>query len=172
MLPSAIEVWYGGVCVALHERCYTRGAEVFNLEHYLDVLDRKPGALPGARPLTQWRAQGLWPESFDRLWAIWQERLGKHAATRAMVDLLLLVPAHGWAAVKVAVEKALALGCSDESAVQCLLTQANAALSPAKLSPEELGPLSRYDRPLPEMSGYDRLLNGERDASPRVGGVQ
>ena len=172
VLPSAIEVWYGGVCVALHERCYTRGAEVFNLEHYLDVLDRKPGALPGARPLTQWRAQGLWPESFDRLWAIWQERLGKHAATRAMVDLLLLVPAHGWAAVKVAVEKALALGCSDESAVQCLLTQANAALSPAKLSPEELGPLSRYDRPLPEMSGYDRLLNGERDASPRVGGVQ
>jgi len=160
VLPSAIEVWYGGLRVAVHERSYTRGAEVFNLEHYLDVLDRKPGALPGARPLAQWRAQGLWPESFDRLWVLWQERLGKHAATRAMVDLLLLVPAHGWAAVKEAVEQALALGCSDESAVPCLLNQAKAAISPATLSPEELGSLSRYDRPLPEMSGYDRLLAG------------
>lgn len=162
VLPSSIEVWYGGIRVAVHERSYTRGAEVFNLEHYLDVLDRKPGALPGARPLAQWRAQGLWPESFDRLWAIWQERLGKHAATRAMVDLLLLVPAHGWPAVKVAVETALTLGCSDESAVQCLLTQSKAAISPAKLSPEELGNLSRYDRPLPEMTGYDLLLAGAR----------
>lgn len=160
VLPSAIEVWYGGIRVAVHERSYKRGAEVFNLEHYLDVLDRKPGALAGARPLAQWRAQGLWPESFDKLWAIWQERLGKHPATRAMVDLLRLVPAHGWPAVKDAVEKALALGCSDESAVQCLLNQAKAQASPEKLSPEELGTLSRYDRPLPEMSGYDRLLAG------------
>jgi hypothetical protein len=160
VLPSCVEVWYSGLRVAVHERSYTRGAEVYHLEHYLDVLDRKPGALPGARPLTQWRAQGLWPESFDRLWAIWQERLGKHAATRAMVDLLLLVPAHGWLAVKIAVEKALALGCSDQSAVPCLLTQAKAGVTPAKLSPEELGSLSRYERPLPEMSGYDRLLRG------------
>jgi hypothetical protein len=172
VLPSTMEVWYGGIRVVVHERSYTRGAEVYNLEHYLEVLDRKPGALPGARPLTQWRAQGRWPESFDRLWAIWQERLGKHPATRAMVDLLLLVPAHGWSAVVAAVEKALTLGCSDESAVQCLLTQAKTPLSPEKLSLEELGSLSRYERPLPEMSGYDRLLKGEPGPATQMGGVQ
>jgi hypothetical protein len=171
-LPSSIEVWYGGTRVAVHERSYERGAEVFNLEHYLHVLDKKPGALPGSRPLAQWRAQGLWPESFDHLWALWQERLGKHPGTRAMVDLLLLAPVHGWPALKSAVEEALTLGCTDVCAVKCLLVQSGCTTSPVTLSAEELGSLSRYDRALPEMIGYDLLLNGERTSPPRLGGVQ
>lgn len=159
-MPSSVEVWHAGARVAVHERSYDRGAEVYNLEHYLDVLDRKPGALPGARPLAQWRERGLWPESLDRLWAQWQDRLGKHSGTRAMVDLLLFARPHGWPALKLAADKALALGCTDESAVQCLLAQASSATPLEKLSAEELGCLSRYDRALPEMSGYDQLLGG------------
>jgi transposase len=170
--PSVIEVWAGGRRVALHERSYQRGAEVFNLEHYLDVLDKKPGALPGARPLAQWRAQGLWPECLDRLWAAWQERLGKHAATRAMVDLLLLARVQGWSAVKLAAEKALVLGCTDPSALPCLLAPSASVPSIAALSSEDLGRLSRYERPLPELSGYDQLLAGERGSTIPVGGVQ
>jgi len=131
-----------------------------DIEHYLDVLDKKPGALPGARPLSQWRALGLWPESFDRLWTLWQERLGKHAGNRAMVDLLLLTKVHGWPAVKRAAEQALTLGCTDQSAVQCLLAQPPDTPGTAPLSPAEVGALSRYDRPLPEMSEYDALLGG------------
>ena len=34
--------WY---CVVLHERCYGRQKQVLELEHYLDVLSRKPGVL-------------------------------------------------------------------------------------------------------------------------------
>ena len=41
---------------------------IFDLEHYLDVIDRKPGALRGSTPLVQWRAQGRSPDSYDRLW--------------------------------------------------------------------------------------------------------
>ena len=48
---------------------------------------------------------------------IWQERLGKHPGTRAMVDLLLLAPVHGWPALRRAAEEALSLGCTDASAV-------------------------------------------------------
>jgi hypothetical protein len=171
-LPSSIEVWYAGICVAVHERCYERGKEVLNLEHYLHVLDRKPGALPGARPLAQWRAQGLWPKSFDRLWALWQERLGKHSGTRAMVDLLLLAPVHGWPALYAAADKALSLGCTDESAVKCLLAQSASPAAVPRLSPEELGRLSRYDRPLPEMSSYDQLLAAERVSPPCLVGAE
>ncbi len=172
VLPSSIEVWYSGARVALHERSYQRGAEVFNLEHYLDVLDKKPGALPGARPLAQWRARGLWPESFDRLWALWQERLGKHPGTRAMVDLLLLLPLHGWPALQKAAEEALTLGCTDASAVQCLLLQSASVAPAVTLSAEDLGDLSRYDRELPQMSAYDQLLCGERVSPARLAGVQ
>lgn len=161
-LPSYVEIWHSGVRVAVHERSYARGAEVYNLEYYLDVFDKKPGALSGARPLVQWRERGLWPESLDRLWAQWQERLGKHAGTRAMVDLLLFARAHGWSALRMAADKALALGCTDESAVQCLLTQACSAAIAEKLTSADLGDLSRYDRPRPQMDGYDQLLAGAR----------
>jgi transposase len=170
-LPACIQVWHAGTQVAVHERSYERGKEVYNLEHYLDVLGKKPGALPGSRHLAQWRAQGLWPQSFDRLWALWQERLGKHAGTRAMVQLLLLAPVHGWPALKKAAEEALSLGCTDESAVKCLLARSGSAASPAPLSPQELGSLRRYERPLPEMSGYDQLLVGERAIEARSAGA-
>jgi len=160
-LPSSIEVWYSGKRVAVHERCYERGKQIFNLEHYLDVLDKKPGALPGSRPLAQWRALGLWPETFDTLWALWKQRLGKHESNRAMVDLLLLAPKHGWSALKAAVQKALDLGCTDENAVQCLLVQSAVPAAIVNLSPAELGDLSRYDRPMPDMHTYDQLLGGQ-----------
>jgi hypothetical protein len=36
---------------------------VLDLEHYIDVLERKPGALAGSSPLQQWRERGRWPDS-------------------------------------------------------------------------------------------------------------
>ena len=53
-----VEIWREGGCVARHERCFGRQQKVLNLEHYLDTLAKKPGALAGSMPLEQWRAQG------------------------------------------------------------------------------------------------------------------
>jgi hypothetical protein len=36
--------------------------EILLLEHYLGVLERKPGALPHSKALAQYRRAGLWPE--------------------------------------------------------------------------------------------------------------
>jgi hypothetical protein len=60
-----------------HERCYRKRQQVLDLEHYLDVLERKPGALAGSTPLVQWRAQGRWPKSYDQLWQRMIERSGR-----------------------------------------------------------------------------------------------
>jgi hypothetical protein len=57
--PATIELWHEGQCVAQHERCYGRQQEILELEHYLDVLERKPGAFVGSKPLDQWRRSGL-----------------------------------------------------------------------------------------------------------------
>ena len=160
VLPSRIDVWHSGRLVASHERSYERGKGFYNLEHYLNVFDKKPGALPGSRPLAQWRASGLWPQCLDELLTHWQERLGKQAGTRAMVDLILLAPKHGWPAIRAAADSVLALGCTDADAVKCILAQSVTAKPIANLSPDELGILSRYDRPLPDMLGYDALLGG------------
>jgi transposase len=59
--PSWVEVRDKGCQIARHERCYERNQQVLDLEHYLDVLERKPGALAGSKPLAAWRQRGLWP---------------------------------------------------------------------------------------------------------------
>ena len=85
---SGVEIWYDGRCVARHERCYSRQQQVLDLEHYLDILSRKPGALAGSRPLEQQRRAGLWPDSFDEIWQALITRHGKQSGTRQMIDLL------------------------------------------------------------------------------------
>jgi hypothetical protein len=48
---SYVEVRDEGRRIACHERCHGRQQQVLDLEHYLDVLERKPGALIGSKPL-------------------------------------------------------------------------------------------------------------------------
>jgi hypothetical protein len=68
---------------------------VLDLEHYLDVLERKPGALIGSRPLAAWRKRGLWPPSYDRLLNELIHRHGRQSGTRQMIQLLSLIKQHG-----------------------------------------------------------------------------
>jgi len=158
ILPGYIEVWSDGRQVACHERSYERGKQVLDLEHYLDVLERKPGALAGSTPLKQWREQGRWPESFDRLWESLKQRLGKQEGTRAMIDLLRLGRDQGFERLTKAIETALKSGCSDAEAVRHLMKAEELAHRPIEMI--ELGALSRYEQPLPVLSPYDHLLNG------------
>lgn len=156
LLPAYVEVWHEQNCVARHERSFGRHQAVLDLEHYLDVLERKPGALAGSTPLQQWRERGRWPESFDRLWQSLRERHGKQTGTREMIELLRLGSQHGWEALKKAVEQALALGCTDAAAVRHLLVAGELAHREKPM--REIGSLERYERPLPVLSEYDGLL--------------
>ena len=150
-----IEFWHGGECVARHERCFDRYQKVLDLEHYLDALTGKPGALAGSTPLEQWRAQGRWPASFDRFWDGLQRRQGKQEGNRAMIDALRLGRAFGYAELTVAIEKALEYGCFNVDAVRLLLPVEVPRRRPEAL---EVGVLRRYDRPQPTMANYDELL--------------
>lgn len=58
----------GLVCVAIHPRCCGCGHQILNLEHHLDVLEKKPGAFAGSAPVKQWREAGRWPDCLDELW--------------------------------------------------------------------------------------------------------
>ena len=151
-----VEIWHQGKCLARHERCFGRQQKVLDLDHYLEVLEKKPGALAGSTALEQWRAQGRWPASYDRYWDVLQQRQGKQAGTRAMIEILLLGQQHGAMRLREAIEEALKLGCSDAAAIQYLLT----ADQLQKKKPEvvELGALISYERPQPTMEAYDQLL--------------
>jgi transposase len=151
-----VEVWHEGVCRARHERCYRRLQQVLDLEHYLDVLRKKPGALAGSTPLAQWRQAGRWPECFDQLWQALNARHGRQEGTRQMIDLLTLGTAEGWDRLRAAVEQALSFGCQDVAAIRHLLV--GSRLCKPTVEAIEVGALARYERPQPVLSGYDQLL--------------
>jgi len=154
-----VEIWHEGAVVAQHERCYGRQQQVLDLEHYLEVLERKPGALAGSTPLKQWRERGRWPAEYDRYWEALIRRHGKQPGTRQMIELLGLGKKHGYDRLQEAVGAALATGCGDVAAVRYLLTAGSS--TPPPLESCALGELARYERPLPGVQDYDQLLGGE-----------
>jgi len=157
LAAATVEVWHQGRCVARHARSYGRHQEVLELEHYLDVLKRKPGAFAGSKPLEQWRRAGRWPTSYDRMWQALMQRQGRQLGTKTMIELLQLGREHGFARLRMAIEAALELGCTDAAAVRHLL--AAETLVHERTAPlVNLGTLSRYERPLPEVHAYDHLL--------------
>jgi hypothetical protein len=157
--PAHVELWHEGECVARHERCYSRQQQILDLEHYLDVLEQKPGALAGSKPLEQWRKLGRWPASYDQFWEELIRRHGKPSGTRQMIGLLQLGKVKGYAGLERAMESALVAGCPDEAAVRYLLTVAGEDRPPTEAL--EVGWLGRYQRPLPVMKEYDELLAAE-----------
>jgi hypothetical protein len=126
------------------------------LEHYLDVLEHKPGALAGSTPLAQWRAAGRWTERHDQLWSVLIERHGQAHGTQLMIELLQLGREHGYDPLSRAIDQALACGAQDAAAVCYLLTAPSLTTVPST-------PLSYPDevhRPLPTLTNYDQLLEG------------
>ena len=155
--PLQVEIVHDNKRVAQHERCYGRGHEILNLEHYLDVLERKPGAMAGSTPLAQWREAGRWPDCLDRIWRRLEQRHGKGVGTREMIGLVREGFALGWPRLIAAVEEALRLDVSDGAAVLHILHMPDAEQRRryAIALAEEL---REFERPMPTMAEYDLLL--------------
>jgi hypothetical protein len=157
--PMTVAIWHGGQEVACHARGYRRRQQVLELEHYLDVLIHKPGALAGSTPLAQWRAAGRWTAAHDQLWALLQERQGCQEGTRQLIELLQLGRQHGYERLTRAIHQALTSGAYDAAAVRYLLTAPTLTVPCVfSLSPTELTPSDYVTRPLPCLDGYDQLL--------------
>ena len=65
-------------------------APVLELDHYLEILLGKPGALPGSTALAQARAAGRFTAAHEAFWAAARARHGDAAGTRALIEVLLL----------------------------------------------------------------------------------
>jgi len=142
--------------VARHPRLYARFQVSARLDHYLELLRVKPGALRGSLPLRQERERGRWPACFDELWAGIEARYGRSEAARQIVDVLLLARELPAERLELAVRGALAAGALDGRAV-ALLARRRERPEPVQLEllPERL---QGGRRPQPELSEYDRLL--------------
>jgi transposase len=90
-----IIICHDGRDVARHPRLDGRFGISAQLDHYLELLRNKPGALAASLALRQEREHGRWPECFDALWQAIEAKVGQTEAARQMVDVLLLCESAG-----------------------------------------------------------------------------
>jgi len=158
-----IEISHGGRVVARHERLHGKFATSARLDHYLELLQRKPGGLEHSVALAQERDRGAWPAGFDELWGALTDRYGRSHAAAQMVDVLLLCREHGPERVELAVRGALTAGAIDGRAVAVLARRADDTRSKAPEPLTGLAPrLAAHARPAPDLTDYDQLLGGTR----------
>jgi transposase len=151
-----ITINHGGREVARHERLHGKAQTSAQLDHYLELLARKPGAMEHSVALHQERDRGSWPDCFDELWAALSQRYGRSDAARQMVDVVLLCREHGPAGVELAVRGALTAGAIDGRAVALLARRAQSTERAVSVPLTGLQPhLEAITRPLPDLTEYD-----------------
>lgn len=175
---SGLEVFDGSRPVAAHPRLTTRGGCLLELDHYLEILLGKPGALPGSTALAQARAAGRFTPVHEAFWAAARARHGDAAGTRALIGVLLLHRRLHRDAVLAGIRAALAAGSvsADVVAIEArkhatgTATAGTAGMVEPPTAPQRsraavvtLGArrqaaLPTDGRPAPSVRDYDQLL--------------
>lgn len=151
--------------------------KVLELDHYLEVLLRKPGATALARA----RALGTFTTTHDAFWAAARKALGDAAGTRALIEVLPLHRHMSHTDVLAGVTAALSVGSISPDVVAVEARKAahqhsqrrGAILEPVPVIPasaasgreqvvslteRRLAELPADERPLPSVAAYDELL--------------
>ncbi len=152
---DTIEVLDGARVVARHSRG-RKGDEILVLDHYLEVLARKPGAMLSATPLARARASGAFTPAHERFWAQARRRLGDAEGTRTTVEVLLAHRTMAADAIVAGMDRALAAGSVDS---QVVVIEARRAVEDDAVAPViPIGTHTGFDRPKPTLDSYDTLL--------------
>jgi transposase len=154
---TAVEVLDGPQVAARHDRVAGKYAEILVLDHYLEILRRKPGALPGATALAQARTAGTFTAAHQAYWDAVRRQHGDAAGTRALIEVLLAHRALPAGALTAAMTAAVSSGITDPQVV-VIEARRRATGQAAPVVP--IGALARYDRPAPVLGAYDQLLTG------------
>jgi transposase len=154
-----------GAVVASHTRSLHKGSEDLVLDHYLEVLGRKPGALAGATALAAARAAGTFTSGHQRFWDGARRRLGDGPGTRALIEVLLLHRTMGATAVHAGMQAALALDRFDPDLVAVEARQATTAPVAAALPLPGGHAGQGLERAAPTLHGYDDLLTAAADVA-------
>lgn len=87
---NEVIVFDRGQIVARHARLTRRGESHDDLDHYLEILLRKPGALAGSTALATARAEGSFTAIHEAFWSAARAAHGDSAGTKLLIEVLLL----------------------------------------------------------------------------------
>jgi hypothetical protein len=152
LYPARVSVVAGDCFVASHDRLAERGQICYDWQHYIPLVQRKPGALRNGAPFADL------PAPLMRL----KQGLMRHAGgDRVMARVLAAVPTAGLPAVLVAVELVIESGVLSAEHVENVLARLNAAPAPACVETS----LQLQETPVANTSRYDTLRSVDAPAN-------
>ncbi len=158
---DAVQVLDGATVIASHVRSLHKGTEDLALDHYLEVLNRKPGALAGATALAGARRSGSFTPEHQKFWDAARSSLGDREGTRALIGALLLHRTLPAAAVQAAMVEAVSTGRYDADILAVTARTHLNPRTPITSIPLPASAIAVGTRPTPSLAGYDQLLTGE-----------
>ena len=158
LYPASVVIVADDKVVARHDRLSNAGETRYDWQHYIPLLQRKPGALRNGAPFADM------PEALQRLR---RGLLRNPGGDRVMAQVLAIVLTAGLVAVLVAVELALETGPPGKVSVEHVvnvLGRLNAQPAPPtaathlKVATAPLAETARYDR----LRGVGAAVDGDR----------
>ena len=130
--------------VASHVRSFSRNETRYDWQHYIPLIERKPGALRNGAPFADM------PEALLRLRSLLLRREG---GDRVMAKVLAAIPRSGLEAVLVAVELVLESGNLSAEHVENVLNRLKTTQVPERIETT----LAIGEEPVADTGRYDRL---------------
>jgi len=146
-----IDIYAGQEKIASHPRCYERNREILDLDHYLELLHEKPGALEQAKPFRMAQLPAVYHQFRAELQA-------QGRSDREFIEVLMLHRTYSVAQVSAALEQALAKRTACYTAVKQLLGAHPFPVDGALFS--AAGELAGIRVQQPSLAEYNRLLKG------------
>lgn len=144
--------------VAEHLRCFERGQDIIIPQHYLPLLEQRPGAFDHAVPVRRWRQS--WPSEYEQLLSELRRREPDNRGVRQFIAVLRLHEQYPAQQVEQAVHQALELDMPHLNGVRACLER----LLEAQQAPK---PLDLHDHPQLQNVGHQPLNLSQYDQLAR-----
>jgi len=144
-----VEVACGDRVIVSHERCYQKGQDILNIDHYLPLLIQRPGAFPYAKPVRQWKMPEVYREFLEAL-----SKRSKGSGVREFLQVLVLGRTYGRENLELAMTQALSENRADAERVRQLVNRTNFT---GVISSAQSFYADQVRVILPDLSQFDRL---------------
>lgn len=151
LYPDRVDLVAGDIIIASHLRQVSSGQVCYDWQHYIPILERKPGALRNGAPFADL------PEALQQLR---RALLKREQGDKVMARVLSAVPMHGLEAVLVAVELVLESGVLSAEHIENVLSRIR---HPDVVSLTVETALVVKEAPLADTQRYDRLRELEAE---------
>ncbi|KUK52576.1 MAG: Integrase core domain-containing protein [Desulfotomaculum sp. 46_296] len=148
-----VDIYSNRLIIASHRRSYEKGEELYNLDHYLETLYKKPGALEDAKPFKRAKLPDVYQKYLDVL------KQHHRQPEREFVQVLMFHRETSWETLTSAMKEALRQGIYQSAGVKQILERITGKhLATTPFTSSRYPHLVNYKVDRPRVSKFDQLL--------------